>query len=215
MAKLLGYDLIAVTDHNTCENCASAVQAGERAGLCVVPGMELCTSEEAHVVCLFPDVPSALGFSNYVRQNMPDIKNRPDIFGPQMILDADDTITGEEERLLLVASFISVSDVMSVCARYGGAAFPAHVDKDSYSVIAALGVLPAEAGFYAAEITHGCRQDEFIKKHPELQNLLILRNSDAHYLENMPEPSHWVDLPEVSPNNLIQALMGQTQILCD
>ena len=59
MAKLLGYDIIALTDHNSCRYAASAVRAGEQAGLVVIPGMELCTQEEAHVVCLFPDVPSA------------------------------------------------------------------------------------------------------------------------------------------------------------
>ena len=53
MALLAGLDLIAVTDHNTCGNCRAAIEAGARAGLAVVPGMELTTSEEAHGVCLF------------------------------------------------------------------------------------------------------------------------------------------------------------------
>ena len=81
MAKLLGLDIIALTDHNTCENCASAIKAGEAIGLTVIPGMELCTSEEVHVVCLFPDVESAMEFSDYVISSMPPVKNRPDIFG--------------------------------------------------------------------------------------------------------------------------------------
>ena len=41
LAKLLGYDMIAVTDHNSCLNCPAAVRAGEAAGIVVVPGMEL------------------------------------------------------------------------------------------------------------------------------------------------------------------------------
>ena len=64
MAKLLGYDIIALTDHNTCRNTPAAVQAGERQGLVVVPGMELCTREEAHVVCLFPTAEAALAFGS-------------------------------------------------------------------------------------------------------------------------------------------------------
>lgn len=34
----------------------------------MIPGMELCTQEEAHVVCLFPDVPSAEAFEEFVRE---------------------------------------------------------------------------------------------------------------------------------------------------
>ena len=51
MAKVLGFDVIALTDHNSCKNCRAAVRAGEDAGLTVIPGMELCTAEEIHVVC--------------------------------------------------------------------------------------------------------------------------------------------------------------------
>ena len=47
-------DVIALTDHNTCLNCPAAMEVGKEAGIAVVPGMELTTSEEAHVVCLFP-----------------------------------------------------------------------------------------------------------------------------------------------------------------
>ena len=55
MAKLLGYDMIALTDHNSCLNCESAMKVGDSIGLTVVPGMELCTAEEIHCVCLnFP-----------------------------------------------------------------------------------------------------------------------------------------------------------------
>ena len=54
MAKLMGYDMIALTDHNSCLNCEATVTVGKRNGLTVVPGMELCTAEDAHTICLFP-----------------------------------------------------------------------------------------------------------------------------------------------------------------
>ena len=46
MAKLMGYDMIALTDHNSCLNCEATVTVGKRNGLTVVPGMELCTAED-------------------------------------------------------------------------------------------------------------------------------------------------------------------------
>ncbi len=93
MALLLGYDMIALTDHNSCLNTPAAVRVGKENGLTVVPGMELCTAEEAHVVCLFPTVGAAMEFHRYVKERSAKIKNRPDIFGSQIIMDEDDCKT--------------------------------------------------------------------------------------------------------------------------
>ena len=66
MAKLLGLDFIALTDHNTVLNCAAAIEAGERNGVMVIPGMELTTSEDIHAVCLFPSLEKALEWNEFV-----------------------------------------------------------------------------------------------------------------------------------------------------
>ena len=79
MAKIMGLDLIALTDHNTCGNCRAAMEAGRQAGITVVPGMELCTAEEVHNVCLFADVDSAEAFSDYIKTTMMPIKNKAKI----------------------------------------------------------------------------------------------------------------------------------------
>ncbi len=213
MAVLLGYDMIALTDHNSCLNTPAAVQLGQRAGICVVPGMELCTSEEAHVICLFPTVEAAMGFHRYVEQRSAKIKNRPELFGRQMILDENETLLGEEEMLLLNAVNVSVNRVAAAARGFNGAVFPAHVDRSAYSVIASLGSIPPEAGFAAAEISRAEKAEELLQKNPELNGKILLCNSDAHYLENMPDPRAWLDLPERSPECLISALNGATQVL--
>ena len=94
MAKILGMDAIALTDHNTAQNCRAALEVGEKIGLTVIPGMELCTSEEVHVVCLFDEVNNAEAFSEHVLSTVPPVKNRPDIFGDQLIMDSGDGIIG-------------------------------------------------------------------------------------------------------------------------
>ena len=55
MCALAGLDIVALTDHNTCGNCAAFCRAAEARGLLALAGMELCTAEEIHVICLFPD----------------------------------------------------------------------------------------------------------------------------------------------------------------
>lgn len=209
MAKLMGFDMIALTDHNSCKNTPAAVKIGEAMGITVVPGMELCTSEEAHVVCLFPNVERALEFDGYVSERIPDIKNKPEIFGEQLIMDEDDNVIGHEDRLLITSSFIGVNDVKRAAESFGGTAFPAHVNRDSYSVVASLGVIPPECGFTAAEITSDCDFEAFSAMHPELEGLKILTDSDTHYLENFHDPGPWVELPERSAAALIELINGK------
>ena len=196
MAKLLGLDIIALTDHNTCENCASAVKAGEAIGLTVIPGMELCTSEEVHVVCLFPDVESAMKFSDYVISSMPPVKNRPDIFGEQLIMDETDNVIGNQEKLLTIASAISISDVCRTVEDYGGVCYPAHIDRSSYSVLSNLGMITEDMGFNAVEMTAEADRNALISMHPILEGATIFVDSDAHYLENMKDAENIIDIPE-------------------
>lgn len=208
MAALLGCEILAVTDHNTCRNAPAAVRVGEAAGVLVIPGMELCTAEEAHVVCLFETVEAALAFDEYVAAHTMHIPNRPEIFGEQLILNERDEEIGRIDRLLITATEISVNDVQALVASYGGVAFPAHVDKDAYSVTAALGAIPPEAGFRAAELSGGADRAAVLRLYPELQDMILLRDSDAHYLHLMQENMSQVELPARTAGVLLDVLRG-------
>ena len=206
MAALSGCEIIAITDHNTCKNAASVMKAGESCGLLVLPGMELCTSEEAHVVCLFETLEGAMGFDAYIYKNMPHVKNKAEIFGEQRLLDENDELIGREENLLLVSSLIGVNEVVSLAEEYGGTAFPAHVDRDSYSVLASLGTIPPEARFAAAEVTRDCDLDKLRQQYPELSQMRIVSDSDSHYLESLTGEPRRLHLPEKTRRAVINAL---------
>ncbi len=206
MAALLGYEIIALTDHNTSRNTPAAVQAGIKAGITVVPGMELTTAEEAHVVCLFPTPQQALAFENRIRIDWIRFPNDAKIFGNQWILDEEDKKIGEEPDLLISATAVSVNQVFGLAQSFGGTAFPAHVDKNAYSVIASLGAIPPEAGFRAAEISLSGNIEHMKLQNPELAGMFLLQNSDAHYLENMPDPSRQIELAENSALCLVETL---------
>lgn len=208
MAKLLGYDIIALTDHNTALNCPAAVEVGESVGITVVPGMELCTAEEIHTVCLFPEVKCALDFSDYVHSHMPAIKNKTEIFGDQLVTDATDNVIATQERLLTVASDIAVENVSQVVAEFGGIVYPAHIDRNSYSVISVLGTLYPELNFKAAELTPKADDREYEESYPILKEMKIIHSSDAHYLENMLEPKFSVELKDCSPKAVIDFFKG-------
>ena len=209
LAKIFGYDIIALTDHNTCRNCESAMKVGEKIGLTVVPGMELCTSEEIHNVCLFPSLEKAMAFSDYIHSTLPNVPNRERIFGEQVVMDDADGILGQEEILLTTASSVSISELDELVSRYGGVCYPAHIDRNSYSVISALGDFPKEVEARCFELTPNAKAEEYLEKYPATQGRLIIRSSDAHYLTNMREPEFMIDLPENSAQALIDYLKGR------
>lgn len=204
MAKILNLDIIALTDHNSCLNCSAAVKLGENSGVTVIPGMELCTAEEIHVVCLLPNTQKALDFSAYVRERIPPVKNREEIFGEQLILSEDDEIIGKEDLLLTTASSIGIYEVPSLIKSFGGAAFPAHINRSSYSVISSLGEITADMGFSCAELTRDANLKEYTERFPDLSGMNIFYNSDAHYLENMNlDPKH-IELEEPTAEAVIE-----------
>lgn len=159
-----------------------------------------------------PTVEQAEAFGDYVESRSPEIRNRPEIFGDQLIMDWQDEVVGRVSRLLINASSISVGELPGLMAEFGGAAFPAHIDHDSYSVISSLGAIPAEAEFHAAEISGKGDKELLLKRYPELQDMILLMDSDAHYLDWLKERRPWLDLPEKTARCLVDALNGKIQV---
>ncbi len=198
MAALLGLDIIALTDHNTAGNCRSAIRAGEQAGILVLPGLELCTAEEIHMVCLFSTAEQAEGFAREVHKSLPPIQNRPDIYGRQLLMDAGDGILGEEPLLLVTASGISIDDAPALAAGYGGICYPAHIDRASFSVLSSFGVFPGHLQFPVAEVSRSGNPSALRAAHPALKQVRLIGASDAHYLEDIlpPQAGQVMELPE-------------------
>ena len=131
MATIKELDVIALTDHNTCKNCEAAMKLGEAYGRIVIPGMELTTLEEVHVVCLFPNLEAAMEYDHYVYEHLLPIANREDIFGKQQIMNEDDEVIGTVENLLINATDISFDRVYDLLQNYNGVMIPAHIDKSA------------------------------------------------------------------------------------
>ncbi len=206
MAKLLGLDVIALTDHNTSLNCEAAMKAGEKIDLLVIPGMELTTSEDIHAVCLFPTLEKAIDWNDYVDANRIKIKNKPEIYGRQVIMNENDEETGEIEHLLIPATNISIMSAHKLVKDFGGVCYPAHIDRDSLSVLSVLGEIDEACGFTTAELADKTKLEMLKARHPILDTLKIVTNSDAHYLENMREAENFLDLSELTRENVTEYL---------
>ncbi len=208
MALLKELDVIALTDHNSCRNCPAILEAGKRQGLAVIPGMELCTEEEIHVVCLFPALENAMAFDEYVTAHSPFFQNDPAAYGHQYITDGEDRILEDYAGLLVAASGIGIYDVPKLVSSYGGIAMPAHIDKASYSMLAVLGEIPADLPFPAYEIAKPQQIDPLCAAHPILQTANIFTDSDAHYLWDISERYHKMEADSLSPEDILRAVSG-------
>jgi len=206
MAAVKELELIAVTDHSSCKNCGAVLRLAEEYGVLAVPGMELTTAEEVHVVCLFEDLHAAMDFDEYVYSKLPDIANVEKIFGKQQIMDEEETVTGTVEKLLINATSISFDDVYGLVEERGGVMIPAHLDKSTTSLISNLGFIPPDAKFVTAEVKNFGNLHRLAKEHPYLEKCRILSNSDAHYLQDIHEPEHTLYVEEMTRRAVIRAL---------
>lgn len=206
MAKLLGLDVIALTDHNTSRNCAAAMAVGREIGLTVIPGMELTTAEDIHAVCLFPTLEKAMAWDAYVDAHRIKIRNRPDIYGRQVLMNENDEEVGELEHLLLPATEIPITSAYQTVKSFGGICFPAHIDRDSLSILSVLGEIDAACGFQTAELADKSKLEALRRLHPILDTLHLVTDSDAHYLENMRDAENVLEAEENSPEAVLRAL---------
>ena len=207
MAYLSGIKIVALTDHNTTKNCPAFFEAAKRYGIIPVAGLELTTSEDIHLVCLFEKLDSALKFDEYLQERRVLIKNRTDIFGDQLILNGEDEIIGEDEHLLSNATTISLDEAPELIRSFGGICYPAHIDRDANGIIAILGTLPPTPHFECVEIHSGERIPEFKEKYG-LSDKLIIVSSDSHYLTDINESNNYfeLDADQASPDDVRREL---------
>lgn len=205
MSIIKGLDAVALTDHNACENVrAAAAVAGDK--IIFIPGMEVETSEEVHIVTLFPTADAAEEMQRILTDSSPFIPNRPEIFGNQYIMDENDEICGEIDRMLVTASGLDIYTVVAAAKDLGGIAYPAHIDRESYSVLSNLGFIPPDLDISAVEITEKSRaalEGEYSNRYN------IITSSDAHYLWDISERNHYIEVSDTSVRGILNAISNR------
>lgn len=179
-ARAVGLDIIAITDHNMVEN-GRYVAAAAVSGPVVLFGMELQTTEEVHLLMLFPDFETAMEMQETVYDLLPPIENDPDYFGDQVVVDENDTIIRFEKRLLLNSSAISIDGAVAWARAHGSLVIPSHIESPTFGIVTQLGFVSEGIPFDALEVANEKRLDEVL---PFIlaKDLPIVTFSDAHYL---------------------------------
>lgn len=201
-ASAEGLEIIAVSDHNSIANVEAATEVGRALGVVVVPAIELQTAEDVHILCLFESVENLKGFYDEIKFR--DVKNKPSVFGDQLIVSSDDEVVGVEERLLLSGADISEPEVKPLAEKYGGVAVPAHVNRDANGIVAILGDVPDY--YTAVELSSDC-DEETARKFAKRFNIVF--DSDSHELEKIGGEKKFLKLNDIDAKEVLSYLRGE------
>ena len=177
-------DIIAVCDHNASENAKFVVRSAEGKPLIVLPGMEVTSREEVHILALFDTIESLWEIQGIIYDHLAGT-NREEFFGYQAIVTDLDEVEGFNDRFLLGATGMSLPEIVDCIHRHGGLAIASHIDRECFSIMSQLGFLDPDIPFDAIEITHQTGTREGRQIYPELSAYPFIESSDAHFIEDI------------------------------
>ncbi len=181
-AKEKGIDIIGICDHNSSENSLAVMKAAQKMDIHVIPGMEVTSQEEVHVLALFDDIKNALEFQEYVYRNLPG-ENDEEAFGMQVIVNEKEEVLGFNKKLLIGATTMPLVEILRLIHSLDGVTIASHIDRDSFSIISQLGFIPENMELDALEISTNITFEEALKKFKA--DYPITCSSDAHYPDDI------------------------------
>jgi len=208
-AKEKKIDIIGITDHNSTKQCALIKKIGEQENVFVLCGAEVTTKEEVHCLAFFENIEKLNQFQYYLEQHIMVVKNNPEKFGHQVVVDEQENIIEEVENLLISALDQTIDELEQVVHRLEGIFIPAHVDKAKNSIISQLGFIPTDLKVNALELSKHQKKDLFLSKQPLLKSYCFIQSSDAHYIDDLGTVQTKFVMKDLSFNEIKLALANK------
>lgn len=201
--------IIGITDHNSTRQVDIVEELASRVGIYVLGGVEITTREEVHCLAFFPDQTARWQFQTYLDSFLPDIPNKPGVFGYQVVVDEYDTILYTEEKLLITGINRSINQIEKEVHRLNGIFIPAHIDRPVNSLFSQLGFIPPDLKMEAMGITCYTTESAVRRKFPIPENIALIKNSDAHYPDDIGKGYSLFTLKECAFEEVRMALLNQ------
>jgi len=201
-------DVIAVCDHNASENAAHVIRLSLGKPITVLPGMEIATREEVHLLALFDDLESLYALQGVIYDHLPGV-NREELFGCQAIVNDRDEVEGMNEHLLIGAVDLALQEVIDRIHRLGGLAVASHIDRPAYSVISQLGFIDPGMQFDALEVSAAMGIARARRQYPELASFAMITSSDAHDIRDVGRACTTIQLGKANVGELRLAFRGR------
>lgn len=202
-------DIIAITDHNSTKQVSIVRQMAEKKNIFVIGGVEVNTAEEVHCLALFETDEQLAEFQNYLDQHLPPVKNDPEKFGYQLVVDEFENVVEEEDRLLIIALDAGILEVERKVHSLWGLFIPAHIDRPFNGIISQLGFVPKDLKVDAFGLTKRARTFDW-ENSPKLPaNTVFIRDSDAHRPEEIGQQISIFEMEEISFAEIRKALKSE------
>lgn len=204
MAKIKGLDAIAITDHNSTKNIPTFISLAEKKNIICIPGVEVTTKEEVHLLAYFKDLDSVIKFQEIIDKNLQNKKNDCSLFGNQLLYNEKDEILGEYDILLINSLRLSLEEIIAEIRNLKGVPIPAHINRNRYSIISNLGFISPELKINTVEI---CAQNDMnlIEKYcTNFDSYGKIITSDAHSLGQILEKEFFIEVE----NNSIESILS-------
>jgi PHP family Zn ribbon phosphoesterase len=201
-------DMIAICDHNSSANVPYVIKAAQTSKLKILPGMEITTSEEVHLLAIFDSLSNLVLLQTVVDQHLTGV-NDEKRFGVQAIVNEIGEVEGINNQLLIGATDLSLDTLIGYIHQFDGLAIAAHIDRESFSVLSQLGFIDDNAAFDALEITPLTGFDQARIKYSELSKYSFIVSSDSHYIKDIGQAFTKMILEEPTFSELKMALKRQ------
>lgn len=205
-----GVDIVAITDHNAGDNVPAALEAAKGTDVTVLPGMEVETKEEVHVLALFAKPRQLFAWGKVVDAHRSGRRNDAKKFGAQFVVDAEDNLVAEKEEMLLASLSLSLAETCEQVEALGGLVIASHVDRPAYSVLSQLGFIPPGVRLTAVEVSRRFSRTEAKARFPAIAKWPVVTASDAHTIDDfLSGPKMVFNLEEPTLAEIRQALYGE------
>jgi PHP family Zn ribbon phosphoesterase len=201
-------DVIAVCDHNASENVSHVIRAASGSRLTVLPGIEITSREEVHLIAIFDSLSLLRKLQDVIYRHLPG-KNDEVRFGCQAIVNDLDEVEGFNERLLIGATGLSLDELVRDVHSLGGIAVAAHIERESFGVLGQLGFVDPAIPFDAMEISGIAGSAGARKRYPELAHYPFIESSDAHRIGEIGQRCTWIYMKEATVSELKMAFAGR------
>lgn len=176
-------DIIAITDHNASANVRAVQKAAEGTNLTVLPGMEVQSREDVHLLTLFENIETLEQWQIQVDEALPSAPNNVSYFGEQFVVDETGEFIRNEPRLLITSTSFSIDEIFEQVKLLDGIVIPAHVERTSYGLFPSLGLISDEWDVLALEISRRTTAEKVAVTFPATRRYPVIQSGDVHRLD--------------------------------
>ncbi|SHH51041.1 PHP-associated domain-containing protein [Thermosipho atlanticus] len=171
--------IAAICDHNSGENVLSFYKVFEKHSKLLIPGIEIQSVEDVHILGYFNKIENLLKVSKVIAEHLPKISYDPEKLGYQLKVNERDEFTSLETIPLGFPTDLPLKKVVELIIENSGIPVYAHISR-RFGVLYQLGLFPDTSKIKIAEVTN-LEEYKIACNH----GLIPISSSDAHSLNQI------------------------------